>query len=58
MKRQNNLFEKIIDYQNIRLAFLKTLRGNRSSAAAINYCKDIDSNLALLREKITALQCG
>ena len=58
MKRQNNLFETIIDYQNIRLAFLKTLRGNRSSAAAINYCKDIDSNLALLREKITALQCG
>ena len=58
MKRQNNLFEDIIDYRNIRLAFLKALRGNRSSSAAINYCKDVDRNLALLREKITSLQCG
>jgi len=31
MKRQNFLFDQIVEYTNIRLAFLKTLRGNRSS---------------------------
>jgi len=57
MKRQNFLFEKIVDYANIRLAFLKTLRGNRSSPSAINYCNDIDRNLAALREKMANLNC-
>jgi len=56
MKRQNNLFEKIIDYNNIRLAFLKAIRGNRTSPAAIMYCQDIDKNLALLREKLLTLE--
>jgi len=53
----NNLFERIIDYNNIRLAFLKTLRGNRSSPSAVNYCRNIDKNLASLREKMIALNC-
>ena len=58
MKRQNHLFEQIVDYHNIRLAFLKAIRGNRSSYAAINYCTNIDTNLASLREKLATLQCG
>ena len=58
MKRQNNLFEKIIDYNNIRLAFLKAIRGNRSSPSAINYCRNIDRNLTILREKMITLNCG
>ena len=56
MKRQNNLFEKIIDYNNIRLAFLKAIRGNRSSPSAINYCQNIDKNLSILREKLLTLK--
>jgi len=55
MKRQNFLFEQIIDYNNIRLAFLKALRGNRSSSSAINYCQNINNNLAVLREKLITL---
>ena len=55
MKRQNYLFEKIIDYNNIRLAFLKAIRGNRSSHSAIKYCKTIDKNLNVLREKLITL---
>jgi len=58
MKRQNFLFDKIVDFCNIRLAFLKALRGNRSSSSAINYCKNIDKNLFILREKMISNKCG
>ena len=58
MKRQNFLFEQIIDYNNIRLAFLKALRGNRSSPAAVNFCKNTEENLAAVREKLLTLRCG
>jgi len=55
MKRQNYLFDQIVEYSNIRLAFLKALRGNRSSPSAINYCKNIEKNLNVLREKLITL---
>jgi len=55
MKRLNHLFEQIVDFNNVRLAFLKALRGNRSSLSAINYCQNIDKNLALLRNKLLTL---
>jgi hypothetical protein len=58
MKRQNFLFERIIDYLNIRLAFLKAVRGNRSSPQAVNYCKNLDKNLSVLRDKLLTLNCG
>ena len=58
MKRTNYLFENIIDFNNIRLAFLKAIRGNRSSPSVINYCKNIYYNLAILREKLIMLNCG
>jgi len=57
MKRQNYLFNQIVDYNNIRLAFLKAIRGNRSSLSAISYCSDIENNLSLLREKLITLNC-
>ncbi|MDR2718063.1 MAG: reverse transcriptase/maturase family protein [Treponema sp.] len=58
MKRQSRLFEHIVDYNNIRLAFLKALRGNRSSYSAVNFCKNIEENLAAVRGKLTSLDCG
>jgi len=58
MKRQNFLFERITDYHNIRLAFLKALRGNRSSTQAVSYCKTLDKNLAVLHSKLATLDCG
>jgi len=58
MKRQNFLFENIVTYSNIRLAFLKAIRGNRSSPQAVTYCRNLDSNLSLLRAKLLALNCG
>ena len=58
MKRQNFLFEHIADYGNIRHAFLKAIRGNRGSPAVINFCRNTDSNLSTLREKLLSLDCG
>jgi hypothetical protein len=58
MKRHNKLFEQIIDYNNIRLAFLKALRGNRKGLSAINFCKNTEKNLSAVRDKITSLDCG
>jgi hypothetical protein len=58
MKRRNFLFEQIADYSNIRLAFLKAIRGNRGSPSAIKFCRAIDKNLASVRDKLLALQCG
>ncbi|MDR0300836.1 MAG: reverse transcriptase/maturase family protein [Treponema sp.] len=58
MKRQNLLFERIVDYNNIRLAFLKALRGNRSSPQAVSFCQNLDKNLCVLRDKLSALNPG
>jgi hypothetical protein len=58
MKRQSHLFEQIVDYNNIRLAFLKTLRGIRSSLSVINFCQNTEKNLATLRKKLVSLNCG
>ena len=58
MKRLNLLFDRVTDYGNIRLALLKAVRGNRSSPSAVNYCQNIDANLASLREKLITLNCG
>ena len=58
MKRQNNLFDQIIDYNNIRLAFLKAIRGNRASPQVISFCQDTGRNLAAVREKLQTLNCG
>jgi hypothetical protein len=55
MKRHNHLFEQIVDYNNIRLAFLKTIRGNRSSPSVINFCQNTGKNLELLRDMLLSM---
>ena len=57
MKRYNFLFDQITDYNNIRLAFLKAIRGNRNSPSVINFCKNIDKNLSVLRDKLLSPDC-
>jgi len=57
MKRHNFLFEHITDYRNIRLAFLGALRGNRSSSTAVIFSRNIDKNLASLRDKLISPNC-
>jgi hypothetical protein len=55
MKRQNFLFDQIADYNNIRLAFLKAIRGKREGPSVINFCQNLDKNLSLLRNKLLTL---
>ena len=52
MKRANFLFEQICDYQNIRLAFLKTLRGKRSASEVILFCQNICANLNRIQQRL------
>jgi hypothetical protein len=58
MKRRNRLFDSITDYQNIRLAFLQAIRGNRGSPGVISFCVNTASNLEKIREKMHGLNCG
>ena len=57
MKRRSRIFEQIVDYHNIRRAFLAAIRGNRESPAVINFCRNTAGNLAILREKLRSLEC-
>lgn len=52
MKRENNLLSKIADFQNLRLAFLKSMRGKRNSSEAILFCQNIDENLLRLQTSL------
>ena len=58
MKRYSRIFEQIIDYHNIRLAFLGAIRGNRESPAVINFCQNTAGNLSVIREKLRSLECN
>jgi hypothetical protein len=57
MKRQNFLFEQIADYNNIRLAFIKAIRGKRSSHSSVHFCKNLDKNLSSAHSKLLTLNC-
>ncbi|MDR2073737.1 MAG: reverse transcriptase/maturase family protein [Spirochaetaceae bacterium] len=52
MKRQNRLFEEIAAYGNIRLAFLKAIRGKRSTAEVLLFCRDVDARLNEIRTRL------
>jgi hypothetical protein len=52
MKRTNSLFDNIVDYHNIRMAFLKAIRGKRSSPAVVRFCAQVNSNLSAIRRRL------
>lgn len=58
MKRAGNLFERIVDRQNIRYAFMKAIRGKRSSPAVLLFCRHVDSNLDKIRNRLLSLEPG
>jgi retron-type reverse transcriptase len=55
MKRQNHLFERIVEYENIRLAWTKAIKGKRFSKPVLLYRHNLDKNLEKLR---LSLLCG
>jgi transposase InsO family protein len=52
MKRRNNLFGNIVDYTNIRMAFLKAIRGKRAAGEALLFCRNIDAHLNEIRTRL------
>jgi RNA-directed DNA polymerase len=55
MRRQGRLFEAITGRDNLRLAFLKSLRGKRGSTAALFFCRDVAGGLELVRQSLLAV---
>jgi RNA-directed DNA polymerase len=52
MKRAGNLYGRIAEPENLRLAFLKAIRGKRGKADVLEYGAHLDANLRLLREQL------
>jgi retron-type reverse transcriptase len=52
MKRQNNLFESIIDYQNINEAWLKSIKGKRKSTGVLLFSRNVSENLKTIRGRL------
>jgi retron-type reverse transcriptase len=51
---RNCLFEDIAGYHNIRLAFLKAIRGKRSSSEVTLFCQNVDRNLRAIQNRLMA----
>ena len=56
MKRAGNLYEQIVDPENLRLAFIKSVRGKCGKPEVIAYTARLDENLRLLRDQLLARQ--
>lgn len=54
MKRAGDLYERIAEPENLRLAFIKAIRGKRGKADVIAYSTHLNDNLRLLREQLLA----
>lgn len=52
MRRVGNLYSRIADPDNLRLAFVKARKGKRHRPDAIAYQRTLDANLAQLREQL------
>ena len=58
MKRTGNLLQYITAYPNIRLAWLKTLRGKRNSPSAVRFARYLDVNLNQVQARLNSLDPG
>jgi len=54
MRRQGRLFKALVSRENLRLAFLKALRGKRGSKAALLFCRDVEAGLEEVRQRLLA----
>lgn len=52
MKKNNRLFERIADLDNLRLASWKAAKGKRCARAVLAYQQNLEANLLRLREQI------
>lgn len=52
MKRVGNLYLKIAEPQNLRLAFVKAAKGKQARTEVVEYRERLEENLALLRNQL------
>jgi len=52
MKRATSLFNKIVDYDNIRHAWLKARKGKSSKPVVHNFSKNVNSNLLKVQKNL------
>ncbi len=52
MKRAGNLIERIADYDNLNLAFIKACRGKQAKREVLEFRENFDSNIEFLRTSI------
>lgn len=55
MKRVGKIFEEIVEYDNLRLAFWKASRGKRSRDDQISFGRNLDDELTRLRDGLRNL---
>jgi hypothetical protein len=56
VKRAGNLYASIAEPENLRLAFIKAIRGKRGKTEVIEYTARLEENLRLLRDQLLACQ--
>ena len=52
MKRRNNLFDQIVDIDNLRLAYQKAKKGKSKKASVIKFSQNIEENLLKIQESL------
>ena len=52
MKRTGHLFESVVDYENLRLATSRALRGKRDRPDARRFVANLDANLLKMRRQL------
>ena len=52
MKRYGNLMDRILDYENLMIAFHKAAKGKTDRASVIRFRKNLSENIIRLREKL------
>ena len=52
MKRAKSLFNQIISYENVRLAWLKARRHKTSKNVVKNFSKNVNKNLLIVQKNL------
>ena len=54
MKRTASLFSQIVDYDNLRLAWLKARKGKTSKKSVQNFSRNVNKNLQIIHNRMIA----
>lgn len=55
MKRANSLFDTIVSFDNLRLAYLKARRKKTSKKVVQNFARNVNANLETIRQRLIAV---